>query len=164
MNIVLVGMSGAGKSTIGYRISEKLDRRFYDIDQEIVLRENLKIEDIFSRYGEEYFRSVESNIIEEVSQKDGLVISTGGGSILDSRNIVNLRRNSQVIYLRASVDQLYENLQKSNQVRPLINKKEDIGRLLETRSKIYEASCDYIIDTDSRSISDIVASIIKNIK
>lgn len=85
MNLILCGMMGAGKTTVGVKIAEATGRRWYDTDQMIVDRYG-DISDIFEYYGEEYFRKLESGIVKELSEKDNLIISTGGGLVLKREN------------------------------------------------------------------------------
>lgn len=94
MNIILSGMMGAGKTTIGVKIAELTGRRWYDTDQMIVDRYG-NISDIFEYYGEEYFRRLESDIVKELAKEDNLIISTGGGLVLKRENNELLQVNGK---------------------------------------------------------------------
>ena len=100
MNIVLCGMMGAGKTTIGIKIAEITGKRWYDTDGVIVDKYG-KISDIFEYYGEPHFRKLETEVVKELSQKDELVISTGGGLVLKKENNELLQQNGKIIFLRA---------------------------------------------------------------
>ncbi len=103
MNIVLCGMMGAGKSTVGIKVSELTKRCWIDTDTVIEGRYG-KVLDIFEYYGEAHFRQLESQIVDEYCAKDDLVISTGGGLVLNRENAEKLKKNGKVFFLRASLD------------------------------------------------------------
>ncbi len=167
MNLILCGMMGAGKTTIGIKIAERTGRRWYDTDGMIVDRHG-KISDIFEYYGEEYFRKIETDIVKELSQKDDLVISTGGGLVLKSENDKILQENGKIVFLRASLQTLAERL-KVDGTRPLLqtsteNIRDRLARLLKERSPVYESVADYIVDVDGKTpdeIADEVVSVVK---
>lgn len=122
-NIVFIGFSGTGKTSIGKIVSERLQRNYVDIDQEIKKRCSMNIGDIFEKYGESYFRNMEAEIVREFSKKEGYVISTGGGIVLNAANINALKDNSIIIWLRGSVDTIIDNLKKDSlhlEDRPLL--------------------------------------------
>ena len=100
-NIVLIGMSGVGKTTIGKALSKEMKRGFIDTDEIIANEAKLEIQDIFSTYGEDYFRKLESNLIDKISKDNNLIISTGGGIILNGKNIRKLKENGVIILLDA---------------------------------------------------------------
>ena len=118
MNLILCGMMGAGKTTIGIKIAEYTGRRWYDTDGVIVDRHG-KIADIFEYYGETHFRKLETEIVKELSQKDNLVISTGGGLVLKNENNALLKENGKIVFLRASIETLAERLHVDG-TRPLL--------------------------------------------
>jgi len=164
MNLILCGMMGAGKTTIGIKIAERTGRRWYDTDGIIVDRHG-KISDIFEYYGEEYFRKIETEIVKELSQKDDLVISTGGGLVLKSENDKILQENGKIVFLRASLDTLAERL-KVDGTRPLLQTstetiRDRLARLLDERSPVYERVADYIVDVDGKSPEEIAEEVIE---
>ncbi|MBX9636126.1 MAG: shikimate kinase, partial [Nitrosomonas sp.] len=106
-NIILVGMMGAGKTTIGKALASSLDKEFVDSDHEIQERTGVKIPVIFEIEGEAGFRKRESEALLELSQKRNIILATGGGAILNPENRQLLKRSGIVIYLRASVNDLY---------------------------------------------------------
>jgi len=167
MNIALTGMMGSGKTTVGKKLSEILKNAvFIDTDDEIVKAEGRTINDIFSLYGEEYFRKRETEVLQKILQNGNQVISTGGGIIKSSRNAGLLKQNAHIIYLKANAETLYERV-KNNKERPLLNC-EDIKRkiefLIKERKEMYENCADIIISTDKLTTDEIaheIAGIIK---
>lgn len=163
-NIVLIGFMGTGKTTNGRRIARKLHKDFIDTDFLIESRENIKIEDIFKRYGEKYFRKLESRIIKEISTKKNKVISTGGGTILNPKNIQLLKKNGYVFFLESSMDNIIYNLKNSYKKRPLLEKKDwinEVEKLLSQRRKLYYDSADFVIRVDNKNHYHIVNEVSK---
>src|SRR5690554_180913 len=128
-NIVLIGFMGTGKSTIGKRLAEKLNMKYIDIDQYIEDKHGMSISDIFSNKGEPYFRELEKEAAKELSNLTGTVIATGGGIVLNTENIENLRRNGIIICLKADVDTILRNTSSSHN-RPLL-KQGDVRSRIE---------------------------------
>ena len=142
-NIVLTGMSLAGKTTLGTLVSGKLGRRLEDTDLMIIDREKREITDIFATDGEPYFRDLESAMCRELAAEKGIVIATGGGAILREENVDALKKNGIIIFLDRPLDQL---MPASD--RPLADTKENVAALLEKRYPIYRSTCDGSISND----------------
>ena len=164
MNLVLCGMMGAGKTTIGIKIAELTGRRWYDTDGVIVDRHG-KISDIFEYYGEAHFRKLETEVTKELSKMDNLIISTGGGLVLKSENNALLKANGKIIFLRASFDTLTQRLIVDG-TRPLLQAsteslRDRLERLLKERSPIYEHVADYIVDVDGKTPEAIAREIVE---
>ncbi|WP_418965555.1 shikimate kinase [Cetobacterium sp.] len=162
-NIALIGFMGSGKTTIGRILAKSLDMKFIDIDRCISIREKKTIPEIFEEHGEKYFRDLERSIIEEESRDNNIVISTGGGAIIDNVNIKNLKSTSFVVYLDCDVNTIYERVRKSK-TRPLLNNSEDILQtiqdLYEKRQTLYKISSDFSIKIDlNTNIYDSVEKI-----
>ncbi|MBO4359315.1 MAG: chorismate mutase [Eubacteriaceae bacterium] len=136
LNIVIVGMPGSGKSTIGSRIARDLGMGFVDTDRHIEKRTGKSPEELIRRYGEKYFRGVETESILEVSSMVNTVISCGGGSVLSEENRRALRRNSVIVYIHRDLDSL------STKGRPLSSGRDALEKLYEQRKGIYEGYCD----------------------
>lgn len=144
-NIVLIGMPGSGKSTVGKLLAAKLGRPFIDTDKRIVEKAGREIPAIFEEIGESGFRDMESAVIAEVAKETGAVIATGGGAILRPENLDALRANGRIFFR----DRPLENL-KATASRPLSSTREALAALYEARLPLYRAAADEIIsDTDS---------------
>lgn len=166
MNIVFIGMSGAGKTTIGRKVSVLLNRDFYDTDDLVVSKMGMTINSFFEKYGEEKFREIENEIVYDLSEVNNSIISTGGGIILDGDNMISLKKNGNIIYLEGDTNTLFRNLKKSSVIRPLIdNEKEsirNIEKLLLKRKNIYEEYSDLTINIDDKTINEIIEELLKN--
>lgn len=161
-NIVLIGFMGAGKTTISDYLSTMFDMRLVEMDQEIAEREEMSIPDIFATYGEEYFRSRETELLRELQTQNNCIISCGGGAALRQENVVEMKKNGRVVLLTASPEVVYERVKDSND-RPLLkgnNNVEFIAELMEKRREKYEAAADIVICTDHKSILQICEEII----
>ena len=159
--IVLTGMPGSGKTTVGMHLSKDLNIDFVDIDFAIEKSENRTISEIFANDGEKYFRVLESKIIKE-SFGDNKVISLGGGAFEDPITRSFLLKNSVVIYLKTSVQEIYKRV-KNNSQRPLLNddmSAEKINKILSVREKNYKLA-HFTIMTDNIVVEDVVRDIIK---
>ena len=139
-NLVLIGMPASGKSTVGKQISRLLNRELIDSDAEIVKKEGREISEIFAKEGEAYFRKVESEVIAELSLKNGCVISTGGGAILNPQNVHNLKKNGRIYFINRPLEELLP-----TKDRPTANSAEKIKALFEVRFPIYKAAADAIV-------------------
>lgn len=165
MNWVLCGMMGCGKSTVGARLAQKVNRVFVDTDALIVKRYG-KISDIFERYGEVYFRDLETELVKELYQKEGQVLSLGGGLVLREENVRLLKEQGKIIFLRAEKQTLVERL-RADKDRPLLQNAQSLSsrvdELLISRAPIYERVSDMTVDVDGKSPEQIVDEIIKSI-
>lgn len=142
-NLVLIGMSGCGKSTLGKLAAEKLGKTFVDTDAEIIKRIGMSIADYFAAYGEDSFRKVESEVVQEFSTQNNLVISTGGGVIKNPENIRWLKGNGTVIWIQRDPELL-----ESGNGRPLVPDQEAVHRLYKERLPLYTAAAETIIEND----------------
>ncbi len=156
MNFVLCGMMGSGKSRLGQKLAFMTDRVWLDTDKEIEKRYG-KISEIFKTRGEEYFRAIESALADELSNKDGLVISTGGGFVLREENVTALKNNGRILFLRATKQTLLERLSK-DEPRPLLQGEKTLEKkiesLLKERTLVYERAADVVLDVDGYSVED----------
>ncbi len=162
MNIVLCGMMGSGKTTVGGALARKTGRACVDTDEYIVARHG-KISDIFAERGEAYFRTLETEAVKELSQRDGLVLATGGGLVLKEENVRLLKRNAKIFFLSASCQTLFDRL-KEDTSRPLLKDKdklsETLTRLLSERTPRYLAAADEVVQTDGKSAERIAEEIL----
>ncbi|MCB1888073.1 MAG: shikimate kinase [Rhodocyclaceae bacterium] len=146
-NIFLVGMMGAGKTTIGRELAKRLGRRFVDCDHEVEARTGVKIPVIFEIEGEEGFRRRETQALEELSREPGLVVATGGGIVLADENRAILREQGTVIYLDVAPDVLYERT-RHDRNRPLLqvdNPRRRIHDLYAAREPLYREVASLIV-------------------
>lgn len=160
--IVLTGMSGSGKSTVGKVLAKKCNLKFIDIDEQIVLNEKKSINEIFSENGEHYFREFEVQTIKDVFEPENLVISLGGGAFENNRTRNFLLNNSTVIYLQTSPEIILDRI-KNAADRPLLNNNMNLSaieKLFNLRKNNYELA-HFIIITDNKNIEDLAGEILK---
>mgnify|MGYP003315432428 FL=1 len=166
MNIFIVGPMGSGKSTVGKIISSELFLNFFDTDEEIENRTGASIDWIFDLEGEEGFRKRESKILEDMAQKNSIVLSTGGGIILSEVNREMLSSRGTVFYLATPIETQLERTSKDKD-RPLL-KDGDPGEILKnlhlTRENLYEEVSDFIVNTEGKSSQEVSSEIIKLVK
>jgi len=165
-NVVLVGFMGTGKTRLAKILSEKLNMKYISTDGLIEEREKTTIADIFSAKGEAYFRKIEKQVIKDVSCVENAVIDTGGGAVMDSENLKNLKKNGVVVCLRTEPRIILERTKKYAH-RPLLNVAdplEKIKKLLEIRKPFYEQA-DHHLNTSAMSAEEAaiaIQGIIKN--
>lgn len=163
LNIVLIGMMGSGKSYIGGKLSKLLAHFSYiDTDEEIENIVGLSICDIFELHGEKYFRTMESEIIKNVSQRKNQIISIGGGAFEKQENIDALKENGLIFYLKASANELFKRV-KDESHRPLLqnkNPQKTLKDLLKKREKNY-LKADFVIDTERKQAYTILDDILR---
>ncbi len=166
-NIVLCGFMGCGKSTVGRLLAEKLGFDFCDSDDVIEQREGTTISKIFADKSEEYFRTVESDIIRELSAKSRLVIATGGGAVLNPENAENLRKSGFVVHLDITPESVLKRLE-NDKTRPLLmrdDKESAIRELLNKRKPIYTSVAHFTVNADNspEAIAQIIIELcVKN--
>ena len=139
-NIAVIGMPGSGKSTIGRLIAEITGKRFVDMDAEIETRAGMTIPEIFAKYGEKYFRDLESETAADLGKEHGLVIATGGGAVLRAENVDALRQNATVVHTERPVSSL------PTDGRPLSKDIDTLVRMEKDRLPIYKAAADITFD------------------
>lgn len=165
-NIVLIGMAGVGKTTVGRVLSKKIQRKFLDMDQEFEDQTKIRITDFFAIYGEKEFRKIERRIINDVLTKNKkLVVSAGGGIFSDDEIRDLIIKKSITFFLDSSIETLAERLKKNFSNRPLLNKgnlRDNIEKLYQKRIKDYMMA-KHIILVDDLSVEDVVLNIIKRI-
>ena len=165
-NIVLIGMAGVGKTTVGRVLSKKIQRKFLDVDQEFEDQTKIRITDFFSIYGEKEFRKIERRIINDVLTKNKKLVVSAGGGIFSNDEIRDLIiKKSITFFLDSSIETLAERLKKNFSNRPLLNKgnlRDNIEKLYQKRIKDYMMA-KHIILVDHLSVEDVVLNIIKRI-
>lgn len=164
-NIFLVGPMGAGKSTVGRQLARSLEMEFVDCDREIEERTGVSISIIFELEGEEGFRKRERAMIEQLTERDGIVLATGGGAVLDEENRARLRSRGFAIYLNAPIDLLLERTARDKH-RPLLqtdDPKAKLTALAEEREPLYQQVADMVIKTDRRTARHVVKEILRRL-
>lgn len=165
-NVYLVGMMGAGKSTAGRLLARRLKLEFLDSDQEIERRCGVRIPLIFEIEGEAGFRGRESQVIAELTARDGVVLATGGGAVLAEANRRRLAARGTVVYLHAQPDELYRRVRRDKN-RPLLATPDPLGRLRELyaeRDPLYRSIADVVLETASQSAPALAKALLGRLK
>ena len=163
MNVVLIGYRGTGKSTVGKIVATRLGRIPVSTDAEIVKLVGQSIPEIVKNNGWEYFRDLEAKVCQEFAGRTGLVIDTGGGAILRSRNVEVLKETGTLFWLTASVSTITERIGQDSQRPSLTGDKsfvDEIQDVLRERTPKYQAAADYVIETDGRSATQVADEIL----
>ncbi|MCS7185027.1 MAG: shikimate kinase [bacterium] len=158
--VVICGFMGTGKTTCGKIVAKELKMQFIDTDIEVEKKLGMSISEIFLKYGESKFREEETKVIDTLPISD-VVVAVGGGAVINEKNVANLRNNSVIVCLWANPETIYMRLKK-HEDRPLLfkNKFESIVKLLEIRKIFYKRITDFHINTDNKSVSEVVDEII----
>ena len=165
-NIFLIGLMGAGKTTIGRQIAKELSLEFFDSDHEIEKRTGVTITHIFDIEGESGFRKRETNMLAELTENKGIVLATGGGAILEPENRQFLMSRGTTIYLYANIQTLLERTSKDRN-RPLLqteNPQATLEELLNTRDPLYRETADFVIDTGKDSVRLAIKEILEKLQ
>lgn len=166
MNVVLIGFRGTGKTSVGKKLAEKLNRKLIGTDELIIKKTGMSIPEIVEKYGWNTFRNIESEVVEEISKIDNCIIDAGGGIVLRKTNVKNLKRKGIMILLKADMKTIINRI-KHDKERPSLtgNKSfiEEVEDVLKKRSRKYEEAADYVIDTTSLIINEVADRIIKYI-
>lgn len=170
MNIYLIGFMGSGKSTSGRRVAALLRWRFEDTDRMVEKKEGMKVPEIFSASGEEYFRSAESNALREVSARTRTVVACGGGTPCSPENLQVMKSTGVTVYLKLSVENLVSRLSHHGNDRPLLRNTDSdslagrVSSLLGERSQWYEQA-DLVIDaalTNEEEMTSMIAETVRS--
>ncbi len=163
-NITLVGFMGTGKTTVGKLLAQRLGYKFVDVDVEIEKEQGVSISHIFSELGEPYFRMLERDMIKALAASEGLIISAGGGAVLDTRNVDDLKRGGPVVCLGATPEEILARVGGSTH-RPLLQVPDPMGKireLLEARAPFY-GRADFAIDTSGLTPEKVADLIIEKV-
>ncbi len=164
-NIYLVGMMGAGKTTVGRLLARRLKLRFIDSDQEIESRCGVKIPLIFEIEGEPGFRAREVQVLAELTALEGVVLGTGGGAVLAEENRRRLEERGTVVYLRARPEDLYQRV-RHDRNRPLLATPDPLGRLRELyaeRDPLYRSIADLTIETGTQGVQALSRDLLQKL-
>lgn len=165
-NIFFVGLMGAGKTTVGKSVAKRLGRPFFDSDHEIEARCGVRIPIIFELEGEDGFRNRESLVIDDLTQRDGIVLATGGGAVLRAENRGHLRNRGIVVYLRANPFDLWQRT-RHDRNRPLLqtdNPRAKLEALYAQRDPLYREVAHFVIETGKPSVSQLVNMVLMQLE
>ncbi|MFX1455782.1 MAG: shikimate kinase [Promethearchaeota archaeon] len=166
-NIALIGFMATGKTTVGKALAEYLGNEYSFVETDQIIVENVgkDIPRIFAEDGEKEFRIYEIIACKQASNLKKVVISCGGGVILNNININNLKENCYIVLLKASVEEIYNRIMKDGkETRPIVDKedpKNEIEKVLEFRNPLYDNAAEFIIETTDKTVNDIVMEIVK---
>lgn len=166
MTISLIGLPGSGKSTVGRQLARRLQLPFFDSDHVIEQQLGCSIRAYFEREGEDRFRDVEESVIDQLTQNNKCVLSTGGGVVLRPANRQHLHERGQVIYLNSSPDELFRRL-RHDVNRPLLQVADPLGRLRDlftVRDPLYRETAHFIIETGRPSVATLVNMIVMQLE
>ena len=164
-HLVLVGLPGSGKSTVGQLLAERLERSFLDFDREISRREGMTVAEIFGKRGEPYFRKLEHDLTVELQELGNMVLSPGGGWIVSPETVALLRPPARLVYLRVRPATALKRMALKRASRPLLQRPDPLGeldRLLADRRQAYE-SADVVVDVERLDQQGVVALVLKKI-
>lgn len=165
-NIFLIGFMGAGKSTAARMLKDRCKMQLLEMDEEIEAREKMKISEILKKKGEAYFRALETELLRELEERQGTVVSCGGGAAMRRRNVEAMKKSGRIIYLSARPDTVLSRVAHSH-TRPLLegNMNEAYVRtMMQERLPKYLAAADITVETDEKSAEEICTEIIRAVK
>ena len=165
-HLILVGLPGAGKSTVGSALARELGRSFLDFDAELSRREGMSISEIFAAKGEPTFRQLEHGLTEELRELGGMVLAPGGGWVTRLDTVALVRPPARMVYLRVRPSTAIARMGRSVAGRPLLtrpNPVAELERLLNERRIAYE-SADYVVDVERVAISEVVRRIVAAVR
>ena len=161
-----MGLPGSGKSTIGRQLARRLDLRFFDSDFVIERRTGCSIRNFFEREGEQAFRDLEQEVIDELTLNNGCVLSTGGGAILRQANRDRLNQRCQVVYLHSAPEEVFRRI-RHDQNRPLLQVADPQARLkelYELRDPLYREAAHFVVETGRPTVSTLVNMIVMQLE
>jgi shikimate kinase len=164
--ISLIGLPGSGKSTVGRQLARRLQLPFTDSDHVIEARLGCSIREYFEREGEERFRDLEELVLDELTQPNQGVLSTGGGAVLRPTNRQHLRQRSQVVYLKSNPDELFRRL-RHDANRPLLQVSDPLSRLRDlhaVRDPLYRETAHFVIETGRPSVGTLVNMVVMQLE
>lgn len=169
MNIVLIGYRCSGKTAVGKILAESLSFNLMDTDRLIEITTGVPIHILITEKGWPHFRNAERKIVKRLSGMDNQVIATGGGVVMDSENIRDLKKKGWIVWLKATAEVLRERLEaaaKNGQIRPSLtgtNAEDEITTVLAMRESLYAQAGDMVIDTSACSVSEVAAKVLENL-
>lgn len=158
-NLFLVGLPGAGKTTLGRQMARRLDKPFIDADIELEARLGVSIPTVFEIEGEVVFRDREEAVLADLTTRTNFVLATGGGAVIRAGNRERLSQNGSVLYLHATPQMVWQRV-RHNRHRPLLNTRDPLGRLEELyaqRDALYREVADWVIESDREQVARFTA-------
>jgi len=165
-NLILVGLMGSGKTTLGRALAKHFGKSFVDSDEEIIKRTGVTIPHIFDIEGEDGFRQRETTVINELVERNNIVMATGGGAVLNEQNRDKLKANGIIIYLKANVNDLWHRT-RHDRNRPLLQTKDPHAKLTELfnqRDPIYQQVADIIVMSGRQSVNSFMLRMVEEIE
>lgn len=165
-NIFLVGMMGSGKSVTGKKLAEMLGYSFVDLDERIQQKNGRTITDIFQKEGENYFRDLESKVLEETAASKKQVVATGGGAVLRPGNVLSMQKSGKVIFLETSLNVLWERV-KNKKDRPLLKGQdpfENLKKIFSERAETYKKSAELSVNTDGLTAEQAAKKVLEQLR
>ena len=162
MNIVLIGMRGSGKTTVGKILAKKMGRELIEMDRLITRKVGLSIPEIVEKHGWEKFRDMEEEITGEVAGLGNIVNATGGGVVTRAKNIQELKRNGVLVWLMAGVDSMLRRIGTDTDRPPLVSgrtQRQDIEITLAERGSLYREAADLVVDTENKTPEEVAEEI-----
>lgn len=166
MSISLVGLPGSGKTTVGRQLARRLRLPFVDSDHAIENRIGCSIREFFDREGEERFRDIEEDVLDELSKNADSVLSTGGGAVLRANNRCNLHARGKVVYLKSTPEELFRRL-RHDVSRPLLQVSDPLARMRElfaVRDPLYRETAHFVLETGRPSVATLVNMIVMQLE
>ena len=163
MNIVLIGMRGSGKTTVGKILAQKMGREFIEMDELITRKAGLTILDIAEEHGWEKFRDLEAKVTSQVAKLDNIINASGGGVVIREKNVQELKRNGILVWLAASLDTLLQRVGEDTGRPPLVEgrtRREDMELTLKERRRLYQQAADLIVNTENKTPEEAADQVI----
>ncbi len=168
MNIVLIGMRGSGKSTIGSLLAQRVGKDFRELDAEVEELEGMTIREMVEKHGWDYFRDRETEVVRDAAKSENAVISTGGGVIIRPENVSALKENAVCVYLRTPLHVLIQRIGgEASRLPRLTNETsiaEEMSKVMEGRAPRYEAAADEVVETEFHTAEQVVEEILQRLK
>jgi len=163
MNIVLIGMRGSGKTTVGKILAQKMGREFIEMDELITRKAGLTIPDIVEKHGWGKFRDIEEELTGEVAGRDNIINASGGGVVTREKNIIKLKASGILVWLQANVDTLVSRTGEDTDRPPLVegrSQREDMELTLKERRPLYQQAADLTVNTENKTPEEVADLVI----
>jgi shikimate kinase len=163
MNIVLIGLRGSGKTTVGKILARKLDREFIEMDELITRKAGAAIPEFVEKHGWEKFRELETEVTGQVAGSDNIVNASGGGVVTDEKNITKLKESGVMVWLQADIDTLLKRIGEDKKRPPLlagVSRREEMETISRERKPLYQQAADLTVNTENRTPEEVADQVI----